>query len=293
MARQPRSLSGQVVAITGGTRGIGRATAAALVRRGARVAIGAPDGEEVRRVAAELGDGVVGVELDVADAASFAAFLAAVEARLGPLDVLVNNAGVMLVGPFADESPAAAARMVDVNLHGTITGAKLALARFRARGRGHLVNVASSAGKAGIPGGATYSATKFAVVGLTEALRAELRGTGIETTVVMPMPVDTELAAGLAPLRGMPKVAPEAVAEAIAAALERPRLEVYVPARVGALMRLAALLPRRASEAVARALGSSRVLAQADPAARADYERRALAGPASKAPAGGPAAVGE
>jgi len=292
MARHSRPLTGQVVAITGGTRGIGHATAAALVRRGARVAIGAPDGERARRVAAELGDGVVGWPLDVTDAASFAAFLDAVEERLGPLDALVNNAGIMLIGPFADEPPAAATRMVDVNLLGVITGAKLALARFLPRGRGHLVNVASTAGKTGLPGGATYAATKFGVVGLTEALRAELRGTGIATTVVLPMPVRTELGAGLHPLRGMPPVAPEAVAEAIAAVLERPRDEVYVPPRMGRIMRMAQLLPRRTAEAVARAMGTERVLAHADAAARADYERRALAGAAAHA-AGGEAAGGE
>jgi NADP-dependent 3-hydroxy acid dehydrogenase YdfG len=275
MARQPRSLSGKVVAITGGARGIGRATAAALARKGARVAIGDLDEALAEQTAAELGGGVVGLPLDVTDADAFARFLDTVEERLGPLDVLVNNAGIMLLSRFADESPQAAARMVDINLHGVITGSKLALQRFVPRRTGHLVNVASTAGKAGIAGGATYSATKFGVVGLTEAIRAEVHGTGVETSVVMPVPVNTELAAGLQAGRGIDVVEPEDVADAIVEALERPRHDVFVPRSVGRVLRVGGMLPRKVSEALGRAMKTDRVLAEADPAARAAYERRA------------------
>jgi NADP-dependent 3-hydroxy acid dehydrogenase YdfG len=276
MARPPRSLAGTVVAITGGGRGIGRATAAALVRKGAKVAIGDVDAALAERTAQELGGGTVALPLDVTDRASFERFLDVTEELLGPLDVLVNNAGIMLLGRFAEESDAAAARQIDVNLHGVVTGSKLALQRFLPRRSGHLVNVASSAGKAGVPGGATYSATKFAVVGLTEAIRAELRGSGIETSVVMPVPVNTELAAGLASGRGMTAtVEPEQVADAIVAALERPRHDVYVPKPLGVLVRIGALLPRHVGDAFARSARTDRILASADAAARADYERRA------------------
>jgi NAD(P)-dependent dehydrogenase (short-subunit alcohol dehydrogenase family) len=191
MARQLRSLDGQVVAITGGGRGIGRATAAALIAKGARVAIGDIDGPLAERTASELGSGTVGLHLDVTDKASFESFLDQVESRLAPLDVLVNNAGIMPVGPFVDESDAATRKLVDVNIMGVIIGSKLALKRFRARGRGHIVQLASIAGKGGFPGGATYCATKHAVVGLTEALRSELRGTGIEVHQVLPIGVNT------------------------------------------------------------------------------------------------------
>jgi NADP-dependent 3-hydroxy acid dehydrogenase YdfG len=253
MAREPRSLAGKVVAITGGARGIGRATAAALVRKGAKVAIGDLDLALAERTASELGAGVVALGLDVTDRASFEAFLDRVESQLGPLDVLVNNAGIMLLSPLAQESDAAAARQIDINLHGVVTGSKLALARFLPRRTGHLVNVASTAGKAGVPGGATYSATKHAVVGLTEAIRGEVRGTGVETSVVMPVPVNTELAAGLVKGRGLTAtVEPEDVADAIAAALERPRHDVYVPKQIGVLVRVAALLPRSVAEAFGR-----------------------------------------
>src|SRR5947209_13798370 len=213
MAKAPRSLAGRVVAITGGARGIGRATAAALISQGARVAIGDIEASLAQRTADELGAGTVGLPLDVTDRASFDAFLSEAESRLGPLDILINNAGIMPTGPFVEESDATAKRMVDINLHGVIFGSKLALERFTRRGRGHLVNIASIAGKAGAAHVATYCATKHAVVGLTEALRQEYADTAIDFTVVMPVGVNTELYSGLQQMRGIKTPEPEDVAE--------------------------------------------------------------------------------
>src|SRR5947209_4063292 len=192
MAKAPRSLAGKVVAITGGARGIGRATAAALITHGARVAIGDIDAALADQTAQELGGGTVGLPLDVTDRESFATFLSQVEDRVGPLDVLINNAGIMPIGPFLEETDATAQRMIDINLHGVIFGSKLALERFIPRRRGHLVQIASAAGKWGIAGGATYCATKHAVVGLSEAIAQEVQGTGVEVSVVMPTVVNTE-----------------------------------------------------------------------------------------------------
>ena len=197
MAKAPKSLAGQIVAITGGARGIGRATAAALIAQGARVAIGDIDAELAGTTATELGAGTLGLALDVTSRDSFSAFLDEVESQLGPLDVLINNAGIMPIGPFVEETDATAERMVDINLHGVILGSKLAIERFLPRRRGHLVQIASAAGKFGIAGGATYCATKHAVVGLSEALAMELRDTGIDISVVMPTVVNTELGSGL------------------------------------------------------------------------------------------------
>ena len=121
---RPRSLSNQVVAITGGARGIGHATAQALARRGARVAIGDLDGELADQVAAELGGGAFGVGVDVTDNAAFTAFLDGVEHRLGPLDVLVNNAGIMNAGPIDAEDEAMTARAIAINLQAAIHGAR-------------------------------------------------------------------------------------------------------------------------------------------------------------------------
>ena len=141
------------------------------------------------------------------DRDSFSAFLDGAEEQLGPLDVLVNNAGIMQIGRFLDEDDLTARRMVDINLHGVILGTKLALERMIPRDRGHIVNISSQAGKFGAPGGATYSATKHAVVGLTEAVRGELRlmGAHIDVSYVMPVVVNTELGSGLGAARGRPQ----------------------------------------------------------------------------------------
>ena len=181
MARSPRSLEGQVVAITGAGRGIGRATAAACVRAGMKVAIGDLDVAAAEQTAAELGHGTIALPVNVVERDSVRRFLDAVEAQLGPLDVLVNNAGIMPLGPFDAESDETARRLVDINVHGVLHGMKEALPRMRARGRGHIVNIASTAGKVGFAGGATYSGTKHFVVGVSESVRAELRGTPIRS----------------------------------------------------------------------------------------------------------------
>jgi NADP-dependent 3-hydroxy acid dehydrogenase YdfG len=274
MARAARSLTGQVVAITGGARGIGRATAAALIAQGAQIAIGDIDASLAERTAQELGAGTVGLPLDVTNRASFEAFLDEVESRVGPLDVLINNAGIMPIGPFTEESDATAVRMVEINLHGVIFGSKLALKRFQSRGRGHLVNIASAAGKTGFPGGATYCATKHAVVGLSESIRQEVRGTDIGVSVVMPVVVHTELGSGLPETRGFKPVEPDDVASAIVDALQHRRYDVFVPKSVGALMRLNGLMPRALAEGVTRLLKGDQVLANPDHGARAAYEAR-------------------
>ncbi len=274
MAKTPRSLTGKVVAITGGARGIGRATAAALIAQGARIAIGDIDSSLAERTAQELGRDTIGLPLDVTDRAGFSAFLDQVESRLGPLDVLINNAGIMPIGPFVEETDATALRMVDINIHGVIFGSKLALERFLPRGRGHLVQIASAAGKAGFPGGATYCATKHAVVGLSEALKAEVRDTDIDISVVMPVVVNTELGSGLPTTRGFKKVEPEDVANAIVEALQTGRFEVFVPKNMKGMVRLNALMPRAAMEGIGRLLKGDQVLAHPDHTARGAYERR-------------------
>jgi short-subunit dehydrogenase len=276
MAKARRPLSGQVVAITGGARGIGRATAAALIAEGARIAIGDIDVSLAANTARELGAGTVGLPLDVTDRSSFDTFLREAESRLGPLDVLINNAGIMPIGRFVQEPDATAARMIDINLHGVIYGSKLALERFLPRGRGHLVQIASIAGKAGFPGGATYCATKHAVVGLSEALRAELRGSGVGVSVVMPVVVNTELGSGLPQTRAFKSVQPEDVAAAIVEALQTDRFEVYVPKSTRAMVRVNALIPRRVVEAIGRMMKSDRVLMAPDHHARAAYEARMI-----------------
>jgi NADP-dependent 3-hydroxy acid dehydrogenase YdfG len=275
MAKQPRNLAGRVVAITGAARGIGRATAAALAREGMTVAIGDLDLDVARRAAEDIGPRTAAFAVDVTDRASFERFVDDVEAELGPVDVLVNNAGIMPLGPFLAEDDVTARRQVDVNVHGVLLGMKIVLPRLIARGRGHVVNIASAAGKSPYPGGATYCGTKHFVVGVSETVRGELRGTGVDLSVVMPVVVDTELATGVRTALGVPRLAPESVAEAIVQTLRRPRFDVFVPRSIGPLTVGGWLLPRSVREFLHRAIRADRILADVDSGARRAYELRA------------------
>jgi NADP-dependent 3-hydroxy acid dehydrogenase YdfG len=291
MARAPRILAGQTAAITGAARGIGKATAQALLSKGMRVAIGDLDLAAAEQTAAELGPSAIAAPLDVTDRDSFAAFLDRAEEQLGPVDVLVNNAGIMQIGRFIDEDDLTARRMVDINLHGVILGMKLGLERMLPRGRGHIVNISSQAGKYGSPGGATYSATKHAVIGLTEAVRGELRlmDSKIDLSYVMPFVVNTELGSGLGEARGLKSLQPSDVADAIVEALQTGRVEVWVPKSSKRTQVLGVLLPRRLSEGIARAMKADRVLAGADANVRRGYELRASHSEPGLEPASEPA----
>lgn len=274
MARPTASVAGRVVAVTGGARGIGEAIARTLARRGARVALGDLDEAAARATAAAIGSGTIGRALDVRSTASIAEFLDHVESTLGPVDVLVNNAGVMWVGDFDAEPEVAAERMLDVNFHGVARGVRLAAPRMRARGSGHIVTVASVASHVAPAGEATYAASKHAVLGYLTAVRQELRGTAVRLSVVMPIVVKTELAAGTSP-GGMPALEPQDVADAVLGAIERPRFEVFVPARVGGLTRLLALLPQRGRDLLYGRLVPDQAR-ETDTAARRAYEERLL-----------------
>jgi NADP-dependent 3-hydroxy acid dehydrogenase YdfG len=275
MARAPRSLNGKVVAITGGARGIGKATAKALVRKGAKVAIGDLDRDLAEATARELGGDTLALELDVTRRDSFAGFLDQVEERLGSLDVLINNAGIMPLGKFVDEDDMTARRLVDINVHGVMFGMKLALPRMQRRNSGHIVNLASQAGKTGFPGGATYCGTKHFVVGVSEAVRAELRGTNIEISCVMPAVVNTELGSGLTETRAIKVLEPEDVANEIVGALERPKFDVFVPRETVAIFKTLQLMPRGVREGIGRFLKADKVLMDTDAGVRAAYEERA------------------
>jgi NAD(P)-dependent dehydrogenase (short-subunit alcohol dehydrogenase family) len=276
MAKERRSLNGKVVAITGGARGIGKATATALVRKGCRVAIGDLDLALAEQTAAGLGGGTVALALDVTDRGSFTAFVEETERQLGRLDVLINNAGIMPVTALVDESDDSIKRQLDINVYGVIVGTQLAIERMRPRGSGHIVNIASQAGKTALPGIATYSGTKHAVVGISEAVRAELRGSGVEAHCVMPTVVNTDLTAGLNQ-KLIPKVEAGDVANEIVDALELGRFDVYVPRSNAIISRFGPLLPRRVSDAIGRLMKADKLMFEVNHGARQAYEERAAA----------------
>ena len=165
------------------------------------------------------------------------------------MDVLINNAGIMPLGRFVDEDDATARRMVDINVHGLMFGMKLVMPSMMRRNSGHIVNIASQAGKGGFPGGATYCGTKHAVVGISEAVRAELRETNIEVSCVMPAVVNTELGSGLVETRAVKVLEPQDVADAIVDAVKYPKFDVWVPKMATGIFRFMQLLPRSGREA--------------------------------------------
>lgn len=270
-------IAGLSIIVTGGARGIGRATVERFARQGAKVALGDLDVDLGKEVAASYDGQVVAARLDVADPDSWTEFLAEVD-HLGPWDVLVNNAGIMPLGSVLEESHQKAKTIIDVNVHGVIFGTKAVAPGMAQRGSGHIINVASAVGRVALPHGATYSASKFAVVGFSEATRAELAPKGIEVTMVLPTVVRTELSAGVPAARGVRPVTAEDVAEVVEAAVLKPRAELWVPRWTQGLSKSTLALPRVVQSAMTKVLKADDVLASADPAARAAYEERAASG---------------
>src|SRR4051794_3543250 len=270
----PVSLAAMNVAVTGGANGIGRAVAEHFARAGARVVIGDIDGAGADATAASLGSNVFGLQLDVTDRDAFVRFIDTAEARHGALDVMVNNAGIDWIGPFHEEPDEVTRRELEVNLLGAITGSRLAMQRMLPRGRGHLVNVASGAGRVPLPGSAVYSATKHGVVGLTESLRLEYRGSGLRFSVIQPAQGETAMLDGQGRPKALPIVTADDVGEAVVRAVRQNRFEVWVPSSQGVTAKLGAILPRRAREGIFRAIGLGKIAGQTDQDARRGYHER-------------------
>jgi NAD(P)-dependent dehydrogenase (short-subunit alcohol dehydrogenase family) len=270
------SVNGKVVVVTGGARGIGYATAKTLHQLGARVAIGDVDEVAVKEAGTDLDVGFY-ARLDVTDRQSFTTFLDDVERELGPVDVLINNAGIAPAGRFLDEPDDVTQRTIAINIFGVILGTKLAAERMVKRRRGHIINIASLAALGAVPGLATYTATKHAVLGFTDTARLELRGTGVTLSAVMPTLTNTSMVDGVASVPGFRNAEPEDIAAGVVGLIEKPKPRLAVTRAAGLLIDIMPrFMPLRVSEALNRALRVDAIFVEAaDNQTRRDYEDRA------------------
>ena len=258
-----RGMEGKVVVVTGASRGIGRATARLFAERGAWVVLAARSERALVEAAAECetsGGRALAVPTDVADWGSVEALARRAVEHFGGIDVWVNNAVLAAIGRLEEVPPEANRRVIEANLLGYVHGAQAALARFREQGTGVLINVSSGFGLVGAPYAGAYTATKFAQRGLGQALRGELRGTGIDVCTIMPGGVDTpayRLAANYSGRAAGPKgflASPQKIARVVLRCAERPRPEVIVGGSVRALRLTHALAPGLVERAVARTI---------------------------------------
>jgi short-subunit dehydrogenase len=230
-------LQGAVVAVTGASAGIGRETALAFARQGAKLAVCARRLDRLEALAEAVqavGSECLVMAVDVGEQEQVRRFVEGAVARFGRLDVLVNNAGYGVRGRVEETPADAYERLMRVNYLGTVFGCQVAVPIMRRQGRGVIINVSSIVGHRAMPGGAAYGATKAAQIGLTEALRVELRGSGVHVSSVHPIGTETEFAAvatresgGAAGGPIGPQQSARDVARAIVRCAQRPRPEVY------------------------------------------------------------------
>jgi short-subunit dehydrogenase len=247
------NLAGAAVAITGASAGIGRECARAFAEKGARVALGARRLDRLEQLAEEIrgrgGEALV-MAVDVAEDGQVERFVRAAAGRYGRLDVLVNNAGYGVRGRVDAMPVDVHERLMNVNYLGTVRGCRAAVPIMLAQRRGVIINVSSIVGHRSLPTGAAYAATKAAQIALTEALRVELRGTGVHACSVHPVGTETEFgqvqareSGDAAPSPLGPQQPARLVADAIVRCAERPRPEVYPYAPSRAIVWLNALAP--------------------------------------------------
>lgn len=251
-------LTGRTVLVTGASSGIGWACAEAFAAAGCRVALAARRVEKAGDLARSLrarGAEAMALACDVRDAGAARAAVERTAGEWGRIDYLINNAGVQETKPFEDQDLATVEDILRTNLLGCIYTMHAAIPLMRRAGEGHIVNVASIAGLIGLPYMAVYCASKFALVGLTEALRRELRGTGVTLTAFCPGTVDTPMVAESLSDPGLSKlVRPKTAAQIAAAVVEAARRrspEVVIGEVPGALLKAARFVPRLTDAAAA------------------------------------------
>jgi short-subunit dehydrogenase len=238
--------NGSNVLITGASRGIGRAVAVAASKKGARVGLLARSKEDLNDVLAACGGNGAIAPCDVVERAQVDDAIKALEADLGPTNILVNNAGIGAYGSVAETDPSVGENMMRINYFGTVYATKAVLPGMIDRHSGHIAMVASIAGRIGAPLEAAYSASKFAVVGWSEAMAMELKPKGIGVSIINPGPVETEFfeTRGVPYSRKTPKaVSAEAVAALVIRCVERNKLEAFIPSWLSPALVFKVLVP--------------------------------------------------
>lgn len=271
--RRRPDLNGAVVVVTGGARGIGAATARLFAQQGARVWIGDID-PDVAHTTAQTIPGARAGYLDVTDRASWDTFLTEVTTAAGPVDVLVNNAGVMPLGHFESEAEATTDLILDVNVRGMLNGMRATIPAMVHRGHGHVVNVASMAGMIPLPGMVTYNASKFAALGASLGARREYDGTGVAVCAILPAAVRTELSSGAELGGALPTVDPEDVAAAVVDTMRTRAARTSVPKWVAPGWSLVDAFVPEPVERLARRLAGDRRGLDLDADARRAYTDR-------------------
>ena len=267
-------MDGAVVIVTGAARGIGAKTAELFSARGATVWLGDVDADVAATIAAGL-PRCRAAYLDVTRRSSWDRFVADAVRESGGIDILVNNAGVMPLGAFDAETESTTDLILDVNVRGVLNGMRALIPSMVARGRGHVINVASMAGMIPIPGMVTYNASKFAALGASLAARREYAGTGVSVSAVLPSAVRTELASGVQLGSGLPTVDPDDVARAILKTVRTRAARTSVPGWVAPGWALVdALVPEALQSAVRTRIDDRRALTKLDEQSRSAYLQR-------------------
>jgi short-subunit dehydrogenase len=258
---QRRSITGARVVITGASQGIGRALAVAAARRGARVLAAARSDELLQELAAEVrasGGTIETVRADVTSPEDRRRMVEAAVGHFGGLDVLVNNAGIGATGHFAEVSPERLRKIMEVNFFGLTETTRAFLPLLRQGHRPAIVNISSIAGKRGIPARSEYSASKFAVQGFSEALRAELAKDGIDVLVVCPGLTQTNFSKNMLeqkarmPMDHMRGMTSAEVAEATLRAIEKGKNEVCLTLQGKLMVFVSRFFPRLADRIAAK-----------------------------------------
>lgn len=247
--RQKRPFTGwkhSVVLITGASRGVGRAVAKAVAVRGAKVGLIGRSEHDLNTVLQEInGQGVV-APADVGNFSDISHAIEVIVTQLGPIDVLINCAGIGAFGSFSNESIDVIKNIMHTNYFGTTYTMKAILPSMIQRNRGCIVNVASIAGRIGVPFEAAYSASKFAVIGLSEAIQSEVKSQGIQISVILPGPIKTNYFAARGhpyPFKTPAPMEESKIVKVIIATIERGGVEKFIPSWLGFAYMVRILLP--------------------------------------------------